>query len=321
MSTPRRQHYVPQTYLNNFDNYSSKQPHVFTLSKSNSKIYNAAVEDVAVEKHFYTLHKNKPSKTDEEKFAWENYYARNIEPQLSILVQQLLKTCNNALIQDNAVVLNKQQKELLSSQLLAQLLRGKSARTYTNELYREQLPIVANSIKGVIPPSDTKKLKLLSDFETNDDYFLETSMQAILYGIADKKSYNVMRDRVFILFRIMRDPLFVTSDHPVAFVDVATHNATPFKNGLIYPSTVVFFPLAPNLLLGIFHPLFRNGYFTKRDCRLHTPEYKQQIELTQYHNRIQMIQCNNYVYSQSANWLKGLIDIRNNKPLIFPFNL
>lgn len=321
MSTPRRQHYVPQTYLNNFDNYSSKQPHVFTLSKSNSKIYNAAVEDVAVEKHFYTLHKNNPSKTDEEKYAWENHYARHIEPQLSALVQYLLMTCNSSLIQDNAVILSKQQKELLSSQLLAQLLRGKSARSYTNELYREQLPIVTNSIKRVIPSSDTKKQKLLSDFETNNDYFLENSMQAILYGIADKKSYNVMRDRVFILFKVLRDPLFVTSDHPVAFVDIATHNATPFKNGLIQPSTVVFFPLAPNLLLGLFHPLFRNGILYKRDCRLQTIEYEQQIDLTQYCNRIQMIQCNNYVYSQSEGLLKELINTSNNEPLVFPFNL
>ena len=134
---------MPQSYLNNFDNCSSKQPHVFALSVSDRRVFDAAVKDVAVEKDFYTLHKKNSQKSQEEKLVWENHYARNIEPQLSALVLRLQKTCNSSLIQDNAIVLNKQQKEALSTQLLAQLLRGKSARSFTRDKFKEQLPMNA----------------------------------------------------------------------------------------------------------------------------------------------------------------------------------
>lgn len=311
---------MPQTYLNNFDNCSRKQPHVFALSLSDRRVFNAAVKDVAVEKDFYTLHKNNSQKSQEERLVWENHYARDIEPQLSALVLHLLKTCNSSLIQDNAIVLNKQQKDALSTQLLAQLLRGKTARSFTRDKFREQLPIVANIIKEIISPTDNAKLQLLEDFATNDDYFLETSMQAILYSFAEKKSHSIMRERIFVVYRASQGSQFVTSDHPVAFVDTATHNATPFTNGLAHPNTVVLFPLAPNLLLGVFHPEYRNSFFINRDCRLRIIEIGRQKEFAHYCNQVQMNQCNNFVFSKSRDSLSELKKGVNNKELTLPFN-
>ena len=55
MSQPRKQHYVPQVYLKNFSFGGDKSPKIFVLSTSSQKIFQRAVEEVAVEKDFYTI--------------------------------------------------------------------------------------------------------------------------------------------------------------------------------------------------------------------------------------------------------------------------
>lgn len=69
MPNPIRHHHVPQTYLKNFSFKKKKQYKIFTLDKFSKKIFEANIDDVAVEKNFYTVKKNK------DNYIWENFYA------------------------------------------------------------------------------------------------------------------------------------------------------------------------------------------------------------------------------------------------------
>ena len=59
MPNPIRHHHVPQTYLKNFSFKKKKQYKIFTLDKFSKKIFEANIDDVAVEKNFYTVKKIK----------------------------------------------------------------------------------------------------------------------------------------------------------------------------------------------------------------------------------------------------------------------
>lgn len=59
MPNPIRHHHVPQTYLKNFSFKKKKQYKIFTLDKFSKKIFEANIDDVAVEKTFIQLKKIK----------------------------------------------------------------------------------------------------------------------------------------------------------------------------------------------------------------------------------------------------------------------
>lgn len=56
----------------------------------------------------------------------------------------------------------------------------------------------------------------------------------------------------------MKGVEFVTSDNPVMFINSETADATPYTNGIIYPKTLLYFPLSPYLILAAYHP---NSFF------------------------------------------------------------
>lgn len=68
MREPKKQHYVPQTYLKNFAT-GKKNKSLYVLSASPRKIYSSQVEDTAAERNFYTVKRLK------NKYIWENTYA------------------------------------------------------------------------------------------------------------------------------------------------------------------------------------------------------------------------------------------------------
>ena len=133
MSEPKKQHYVPQTYLKNFAT-GKKNNSLYVLSASPRKIYSSQVEDTAAERNFYAVEKLK------NKYIWENTYAQHIEPSFGTLLKQIRKYCENALVQNNSTVISKEQKELLSINIVIQMLRGKQARKYQRKLYDKLIP-------------------------------------------------------------------------------------------------------------------------------------------------------------------------------------
>ena len=276
MSEPKKQHYVPQTYLKNFAT-GKKNKSLFVLSASPQKIYSSQVENSAAERDFYTVERL------ENKYFWENTYAQYVEPSFGSLLKQIRQNCENALVQNNATVISEEQKALLSINIIIQMLRGKQTRKYERKLYDKLLPSVFLDAKSHFPTLEKSVVKrAFEKFSTDDNYFKEISMQTVFNNERIIKFSNFLTQYSFVFYRVKGDIPFVTSDNPVMFVNSITGNAVPFANGLIKNSTIVYFPISPRLLLGAFHPEFAFGTLNSRDCSLKILDYYQRKEVYRY---------------------------------------
>jgi hypothetical protein len=300
MSEPKKQHYVPQTYLKNFAT-GKKNNSLYVLSASPRKIYSSQVEDTAAERNFYTVEKLK------NKYIWENTYAQHIEPSFGTLLKQIRKYCENALVQNNFTVISQGQKELLSINIVIQMLRGKQARKYQRKLYDKSLPpafLDAQTHYQNLEEIDIERT--FEKFNNDDNYFKDIAMQTVFNKDTIIKISNVLFRYSFIFFRTKGLIPFVTSDNPVMFINSITQNATPFANGLNKNTTIVYFPISPCLLLSAFHPDFGFGNLNCQDCTLEIlDDYKEKKFINTY-NKKQFEQCYNYIYSNSKKTLQNL---------------
>ena len=302
MSKPKKQHYVPKVYLKNFSFGTVKSPKIYVLSVNPTKIYQANISDTAAERNFYTIEKYK------DKYIWENNYANNVEPMLGSLLKDIRCRCENSLVQNNSLVLSSDEKVKLSLNIILQLLRGKQTRRYNKHLYDKLLPIAIDKARHLFYPLDEAKEKAIRLFETDNEYFKEISMLAIFNETNIKKFLDIMVRRNFIFYRIIGHESFITSDNPVLFIDANTQDATPFKNGILKASTLIYYPISSKLLLGTYNSEFGFGAIAEKDCRLEIIYSDIDIEFINTQNYKQKTQCYNNVYAQTKEALERLIN-------------
>ena len=299
MSNPRKQHYVPQVYLNNFAYGKDKNLKLYVLSCKSNKIYPANVRDSASERDFYTLDGY------EDKFIWERHYATCIEPILGDIIKTIRQRCENVLVQNQAIVMDPDEKFRLALSMIFQLLRGKQTRDYEQYLYNKLLPKVAEQTRTRFAPLDEKQEALVRSFGDENKYFKEISMQSIFRKESVEKFVSILLQRSFVIYKIVGTYSFVTSDNPVLLINLDSHDATPFKNGLANSKTVVYYPLSPKLLLGAYHPHLYFGSLESIDCQMVIIDGSKEQRFVLTHNKKQKEQSN-YVYAQSKEILQML---------------
>lgn len=301
MSEPKKQHYVPQTYLKNFGT-GKNGTGLYVLSKCAHKVYPSQVGDTAAERHFYTLN------NVEDKYAWEKMYANSVEPSLANLLKSIRQKCENALVQNQSIVISSEEKTELSINMIIQLLRGKRTRKYQKKTYNRLLPTVFLEAKNHFPNvSEDTINRAYANFFEQDKYFKEISMQTSLNENSIKKFASLLNAYTFILYRSNKKYPFITSDNPVMFVNSLTQNVTPFSNGLLNSSTIVYFPISPQLLLGAYNPYFADGALMDRDCSLEILNVEKEKGFIKTHNKKQVEQSDEYVYSNDQQTLEDLL--------------
>lgn len=305
MDEPRKQHYVPQTYLHNFG-IGKKNSSLYVLSLSPQKIYPSQIGDTACQKDFYTL-----SGCD-DKYIWETTYAQQVEPNLGILLKKVRRICESILTLNRAIVISQEEKIELSFHLAIQLLRGKNARNYEKILYDKTLPKVLNEVKNHFPDvSDDLIQSSISRFTQDDTYFKNILMGASLNKRSIQKFVKILSNYTFIFYRTQGTYPFITTDNPVMFLNSITKDSTPFTNGLLSNSTIVYFPISPKLLLCAYHPDLSFELFNRFDCSLLILNDEKDKRFIDSHNKYQLKQCNNCAYSNSKETLENLLKNRS----------
>lgn len=299
MSGPKKHHYVPQVYLRNFAFGKEKNPKLHVLASNSGKIYTASVCDSAAERDFYTV----DSLVD--KYMWEKHYASTIEPLLGDLLKKLRSRCENVLIQNNSEVLTQDEKFQLALSMLFQLSRSKKTRDYTQNLYDRLLPDVCEQARAKFGPLTDAQEAQLQSFADERKYFKEISMEVSFRRESVERIVSILVQRDFVIYKIVGDYSFITSDHPVLLIDKDTYDVTPFRNGLSDVNTLVYFPISPKLLIGAYHPDLYLGTFRKNDCCLEILDGTQNSGFIRTMNRKQREQSN-YVYAQTRDALEKL---------------
>ena len=105
MTEPINQHYVPQTYLKNFSEKKKENFYVWTFDSRTNKCFQTNIENVAVERHFYTIEKL------QDKYVWEKFYAEIVEPLMNSTLSNMIKRTESILIMDRAKVLSDELKK------------------------------------------------------------------------------------------------------------------------------------------------------------------------------------------------------------------
>lgn len=299
MSEPKKQHYVPQTYLRKFSFSDSSAQKIFVLHKDQKKIFCANIRDTAAERHFYTVKKS------DDQYLWENTYAKEIEPLMSNILSRIILQCDNELIQDHSFVLTPEMKKQLSISVVCQLLRGKQSREIERNIYSEVVPSVIKDARERFKPMDETKEKILKAVIEEDDYFKLASMQATWDIKRLEKYITILLQKHFLVFRIIGNAEFITSDNPVMFLDDLSLSAKPFSNGLAKNTTVVYFPVSPKILIAAYDPNLYFGTLSQYDGILTFLDCCKEQSFIKMQNHKQYEQCFNQVYAKSKEVLEG----------------
>lgn len=296
MNEPIRQHYVPQVYLNKFT-FSERKPYkICALNKSKEEIISVCIKDIVAENNFYT------TKIFEDKYAAEKHYAKEIEPMLSRVLSKICTKCENALVQDGAVILDYKTKEELVLSITFQLLRGKQCREYSKKIYNSKAPDIIEKAKKNFLIDDVPKSIY------SDDFFKYISILSAFNVEQIEKYANILYHRTMIIIKITDNAEFVTSDNPVMFMDAETLDSQPFRHGLLQPQTVVSYPISPKLLIVMYHPNYCLGKLKNFDGKITMINSQSDLKLINTYNQKQYEQSYNWTFSKSSFALENLLN-------------
>ena len=141
MRDTRRQHTVPRTYLQLFARQRKDDYYVFTYDKYTGKLYEVNIINASVENDFYTL------KMIEDRLAWENFYATQIEPRYKDSVSLLAQQASSLVLMDKAQILTEAIKIKLAVVMIYQLFRCKRTVQITENYAASLLPEVLEKAK------------------------------------------------------------------------------------------------------------------------------------------------------------------------------
>ncbi len=140
MSDPIRQHYVPRLYLKNFAFTKNNSLKIYAIEKFSKKIFESNIENIAVEKDFYTV--NRLS----DKYAWEKFYANSVEPEMNKLIKNIIAKDTTCLLAENSIVLNNEKKWMLANCLVFQMMRSINLRSYEEKLFEDIAPAILTQV-------------------------------------------------------------------------------------------------------------------------------------------------------------------------------
>ena len=239
MADPINQHHVPQTYLKNFSTKKKNEYYLYTYDKINRKIFGANIKDVAVERDFYTV--NNP----QDKYVWENFYAKEIEPLMGTTIGEILKIADSCLINNKAQILADKQKLTLAVLMAFQLLRSKYTREFLHKTFKEKAPLVLEETKKLFMGKGNENLdRLLENYKIGNDMFKLVAMDVSLDFNKIKLYAQELYNRCWVVYRIVGNNEFVTSDNPIMFMNNQSLDVTPFHNGLTDTKTMIFYPIS-----------------------------------------------------------------------------
>lgn len=291
---PTRQHHVPKVYLRNFCDLNGC---ISVMDKREHRIFTTGVRAVGVENDFYTLEKL------DDPYCWERAYASGIEPLMGKILTKLISQ-TNILVQNGTTVISPSEKAQLAVIMVVQLLRGKQSREYEQKLYADYLPEAIDKAKTLFGSLNNEQNKLLEAFASDEYYFKRTVMDVTLDSERITKYARILFNRDILVYRIQGNMEFITSDNPVMFINSITKNARPFNNGLKKPTTIVYYPISPKLLLSAVHPSAYFGVLSNQDCQLIDLDACKEIGFITSINKKQICQCYQHAFARSVGMMK-----------------
>lgn len=301
MNEPIKQHYVPQKYLERFCTTKKNSKQIYALHKNQNRIINTNVRDAGVERHFYTL------ESSEDKYLWEKNYSTEVEPILSNIISKIYSQTCNVLVQNYSSILDYQMKKQLSCSIIYQLFRGKHSREFQENVYLREAPKIVDKLHKTVLHIDESKEKVIEQFLDGKKFFKEVSFETTYDHTIMERYTDLLLNKCFVIYRIIGNGEFITSDNPVMFINSKTLDVKPFSNGILDSRTIIFFPIDTKLLVALYDSDYLVGEVRNYDGRLLFINSKMDMKFIKNINSKQYEQSYNQVYAKSKNILEQFL--------------
>ncbi len=292
-----RQHYVPRAYLKYFSEKRNNEFAIWVYDKSSGRHFQTNIKNVAVEKDLYELKNIDENHVIENKNAWEEYYSKEVEPELSVLIGNIILKYNNNVISDRGIVFDEKTKFRLSLQIVYQMYRGKIAfdeaeikkKDLCNEI-RRQAEELAVEMYGENHNID------IDSYVDNENLWKLSIAEAAISGESHEGLINRLMNRIWVLYKITDDSQFITSDNPVLLHNVVDGRVGMFQAGLGLDSTILYYPISPKYLMAMYSNKFMLGSMGEFNNQIVILKSKDNDFINNI-NQLQKQQCVRQVYS------------------------
>lgn len=306
----KKEHYVPQCYLNAFANKDGEDYKFFVFDKYENKIRPGNVSNYASERYFYDvdfkklLEMKKAENPDceiplkqaqfvdkvEEQYL-EHFFSNYVEGILFKAVSRIKTTflLANPKTLYEMNVFTDEQMEQVATYVMFQMLRTKEERVFLNELQEKSAKVLANftgAIKGMDNLADevdviwkSKEHKRLLHFQMLMDKELQdTVLPAIM-------------NMIWIVGVNQTKMPFYTSD------TAAVRKGYEGVSGFTSRGLEITFPVTPKLVLILREP----EYFHK-DAHLHNRFFQLPQSHVEYINELQVTRSYRYTFCIEDNF-------------------
>lgn len=310
----KKQHFVPQTYLEHWAIPNTHQIYVYDKLKKEKRINN--INDIASENYFYDVDYNEAlsqdgvnidpsnkeilSKLSNDQHI-EKFFAQKVENELSCILRKIISKAEGITDQniDKIHFISQGNKKKFSYQLMMQHLRTKATRNSINNMSNCLLQILAD-MNVSKEQRDKFKTSRNSVKYIHENIF--TNKNEIKKIIKRYKSF------IWILgINKTRSPFF-TTDNPI------TNRPHKFNeyismSGLMSEGIEVFFPLSPELIL----IMFDNQYHSSLKKYNRKCYYMNSTEVRSY-NAQSCLFSERFIYSINDDFsvINDILDIDKN---------
>lgn len=304
MGEKKKEHYVPQGYLEKWCIESSNQVHVFDKEKDKQRINH--IKDVASERYFYDLNLEGVfseqeikfynlegldlSKIDDEQYI-ENYFANNIENIFKKSLEQIIFRVRkmNTWEINNCFFIKPEQVFSFSILLALQYIRVKRVRNSIKE--------ITNLLEQALKDKNTSQevIDKYGSVSENELKYIHGKMifdNEVILDVANTFSYHI-----WILIKNKTTQPFFTSDNPIGTAEHA-HNPYVSMSGISSKGVEVYFPLSPDLMLVMFEKTYHHNISSKNYRIIEVDEQ----DIIAYYNSQCVINSSRCVFSQTYDF-------------------
>jgi len=269
-----KHHYIPQCYLRNFSNNGRK---IYTYDKNLSKKYCADISSVCEINDFYKISNDyieeNPEYEGAELMIECDYFAQNIEPKYSELLNRLISCKNECLIDKcKNIGFSYKDKRIIAAHIVIQYLRLPHIRTETIQLFDDIMPKMIELTKALASEgndNDFNDLKIVAHCEPA---ILHASNTFMNDEFVNKFSEALANN--YWSFLVSEKGNFYTSDFPIV-VEPHVPNVRPMYLGLAQYGSELTFPISKDIVITMWD---REYFADKRteDCKFYLIDEKEE---------------------------------------------
>ena len=299
MGKKKKQHYVPQCYLENWSIPKTHQLYVY--DKIQQKIRKSNITDCASENYFYDFKfdkdlsmdimkmigcsvKSAPESFDDRQYI-ENYFSDQIEGKYKKYLEEIIKKVRSWSLWQlkNCYFISEEEKRIFSFFMAIQYIRVKSVR--------EMLFDATNCLEQVLTEMDAPP-EVIKKYCVDKLKLSNIHKEMILNQNEIKHLSGIFSNYVWILRINRTNNVFFTSDNPIG---VIPHKHHPYIStaGLQSEGVEICFPISPKIMLSMFEKKY-HCVLAKYDRRISDMENDEDVE---YYNKICAQQSTRCIFS------------------------